>query len=308
MTEEVIFDMLHEVAYIGTPLARTILGPEANIKSISADDIKKYITTHYTGPRMVVAASGAVDHDELTAIAGDKFGNVPVEAPPGYSFEYEPSLFTGGDLRDYNDDMELGHFALSFEGLSWTDPDIYTLMLVQSLLGTYEAAKGGAQYSSSTLASRLSRNETGAQQLQPFCTCYNDTGLFGVYFSASMAKKEGIDDLFQIVQGELVNVTTGVADEDLAMAKNQLKFNMLAQMDGTSANAEEIGRHMLAYGRRISLAETFARIDAIEADDVTRVAEKVIWDQEVAFAGMGPNLKYVFDINGLRRGTFWNRL
>jgi processing peptidase subunit beta len=92
------------------------------------------------------------------------------------------------------------------------------------------------------------------------------------------------------------------------MAKKQLKLNMLAQMDGTSANAEEIGRHMLAYGRRISLAETFARIDALDADDVTAVAEKVIWDQEVAFAGMGPNLKYVYDINGLRRGTFWNRL
>ena len=51
---------------------------------------------------------------------------------------------------------------------------------------------------------------------------------------------------------------------------------MLTQMDGTSPNAEEIGRQMLAFGRRMSLAETFARIDAIESDDVTRVAEKVI--------------------------------
>ena len=40
---------------------------------------------------------------------------------------------------------------------------------------------------------------------------------------------------------------------------------MMMQMDGTSPNAEEIGRQMLAYGRRMSLAETFARIDAIEA-------------------------------------------
>merc|ERR1719310_2183836 len=30
MTEEVIFDMLHEAAYVGTPLARTILGPVQN--------------------------------------------------------------------------------------------------------------------------------------------------------------------------------------------------------------------------------------------------------------------------------------
>ena len=65
---------------------------------------------------------------------------------------------------------------------------------------------------------------------------------------------------------------------------------------------------MLTFGRRMSLAETFARIDGIEAADVQRVAEKVIWDQEVAMAAVGPNLKYVMDLNGLRRGTFWNRM
>ena len=65
---------------------------------------------------------------------------------------------------------------------------------------------------------------------------------------------------------------------------------------------------MLTFGRRMSLAETFARIEGIDAADVQRVAEKVIWDQEVAFAAIGPNLKYVGDLNALRRGTYWNRL
>ena len=63
---------------------------------------------------------------------------------------------------------------------------------------------------------------------------------------------------------------------------------------------------MLTYGRRMSLAETFARIDGIEAADIKRVTEKVIWDQEIAFAGMGNNLKYVGDMSHLRRGTYWN--
>merc|ERR1719240_925481 len=105
MTEEVIFDMLHEAAYVGTPLARTILGPVENIKSISADDIKRYVTTHYTAPRMVFAAAGAVEHDSLVQIVGDHFGHVPTEAPGGLTYEDAPSLFTGADVRDYNDDM-----------------------------------------------------------------------------------------------------------------------------------------------------------------------------------------------------------
>ena len=98
-----------------------------------------------------------------------------------------------------------------------------------------------------------------------------------------------------------------MSDEDLARGKAQLKFNMLQQMDGSSPSAEEIGRQLLTFGRRMSLAETFARIDAIETSDVKRVADKIIWDQEVAFAAVGKNLKYVMDMNGLRRGTYWNR-
>ena len=47
--QEVVFDHLHAVAYQGTPLGRTILGPTQNIKSITRDDLAHYIATHYKG-------------------------------------------------------------------------------------------------------------------------------------------------------------------------------------------------------------------------------------------------------------------
>merc|ERR1719310_2708698 len=180
MTEEVIFDMLHEAVYVGTPLARTILGPVQNIKSISADDIKQYIATHYTAPRMVFAASGAVDHAQLTDLVGEHFGGVPTEPAAGLTYDDAPSLFTGADVRDYNDDMPTAHFALAFEGLKWTDPDIFSLMLCQSLLGTYDSKKEGMALTGAKLASDIAKLDGSVQLMQPFCTCYNDTGLFGI--------------------------------------------------------------------------------------------------------------------------------
>ena len=306
--EEVVFDRLHEVAYVGTPLARTILGPEENIRSISVDDIQRYVKTNYTAPRMVVAAAGAVDHGELVNAVGEHFGGVQESAPPGYEFEDTPSLFTGADVRDYDDDMPMAHFALAFEGLSWTHPDIFTLMLCQTLLGFLEPRNA---YSATMSAAPLSANlaKAGlASTMQPFCTCYKDTGLFGVYFVSDTRDKERAYDLFHHVQEELVAITTGCSDEDVARGKAQLKFQLLQQMDGTSPTCEEIGRQILTYGRRMSLAETFARIDAIDASDVERVADAIIWDQEVAFAAVGSGLKNVYDMTAMRRGTFWNRL
>jgi processing peptidase subunit beta len=304
--EEVVFDRLHEVAYVGTPLARTILGPVENINSISADDIVKYVKTHYTAPRMVLAAAGAVDHDEVAKLAGDYFGGVPTVAPDGLQYENLPSLFTGADVREYNDDMPLAHFALAHEGLSWTHPDVFPLMLCQTLLGTVDKKNASGKFTASPLAKYLARDGL-VESMQPFCTCYNDTGLFGVYMTTPMSK-DLVHDLFHHVQEEMVSLTTGVTDEDVARGKMQLKYNILQQMDGTSPSAEEIGRQMITFGRRMNLAETFARIDAIEPADVQRVAESIIWDQEVAFAAIGPGLKQVGDLNHLRRGTYWNRL
>ena len=49
--EEQILDHLHETAFMGTGLGRTILGPEENIKRLSRDDLVNYVQTHYTANR-----------------------------------------------------------------------------------------------------------------------------------------------------------------------------------------------------------------------------------------------------------------
>lgn len=56
--EEVIFDHLHSLAYQGTPLGMTILGPTENIQRINQEDLSNYINTHYYAPRIVLAAAG----------------------------------------------------------------------------------------------------------------------------------------------------------------------------------------------------------------------------------------------------------
>merc|ERR1712128_418922 len=113
--QEVVFDHLHAVAYQGTPLGRTILGPAKNIKSISRDDIVQYINTHYLGPRMVLAGSGGINHDALCELATKHFGKITdkydAEVPLDMAMRY-----TGADVRCRDDSMPLAHVAVAVEG------------------------------------------------------------------------------------------------------------------------------------------------------------------------------------------------
>ncbi len=54
-------------------------------------------------------------------------------------------------MRDYDDSMGSCHFAIAFEGLRWTDPDVFALMLCQSLLGTFDQKSPNAKHSTSPM-------------------------------------------------------------------------------------------------------------------------------------------------------------
>ena len=95
--EELVLDHLHATAFQGTGLGRTILGPEENIRSLTRNDLVDYIQQHYTAPRMVIAAAGAVQHTELCDLASEYFGNVPTVPAGGLDVAMDPAIFTGSD-------------------------------------------------------------------------------------------------------------------------------------------------------------------------------------------------------------------
>lgn len=70
--------------------------------------------------------------------------------------------------------------------------------------------------------------------------------------------------------------------------------------------AEDIGRHALVYGRRISKAEMFARIDAVDGDTIKAVSDRFIYDQDIAIAAMG-DTQNLPDYTWFRRRTYWLR-
>ncbi|KAL9253940.1 putative mitochondrial-processing peptidase subunit beta, mitochondrial [Drosera capensis] len=302
-TEEVIFDHLHATAFQYTPLGRTILGPAQNIKTITKVHLQNYISTHYTAPRMVIAASGAVKHEEVVERVKKLFTRLSTDPTTASQLvTKEPAIFTGSEVRMIDDDIPLAQFAVAFSGASWTDPDSIALMVMQSLLGSWNKTAGGGKHMGSELAQRVGVDEI-AESMMAFNTNYKDTGLFGVY---AAAKPDCLDDLAWAIMHEISKLCYRVSDVDVTRARNQLKSSLLLHIDGTSPVAEDIGRQLLTYGRRIPFAELFARIDAVDASTLKRVANRFIHDRDIAIAATGP-IQSLPDYNWFRRRTYWNR-
>ena len=198
--------------------------------------------------------------------------------------------------------MNLAHVAVAFEGASWTSEYAFPLMLMQTMLGSYDRASGIGKNAASRLCQEIGENES-AHSLTTFNTCYKDTGLFGVY---AVAPDNKLDDMMYSVMNNFVRLVHTPSDEEVERAKVNLKASLLMSLDGNSNVTEDIGRQMLTYGRRMTPAEIFSRIDAVTTSDIKATAAKFINDQDHVLSAVGA-IHELPDYNWIRRHSYWLR-
>merc|ERR1712061_655127 len=79
-----------------------------------------------------------------------------------------------------------------------------------------------------------------------------------------------------------------VTEEEVARGKRELKIALASNSANSTDMCKELGTHILGYGRSIPLSEMMLRIDAIDAEEVKRVAWNRLVDQEISVTALGP--------------------
>mmetsp|Transcript_1392 Transcript_1392/g.1515 ORF Transcript_1392/g.1515 Transcript_1392/m.1515 type:complete len:478 (+) Transcript_1392:87-1520(+) len=300
--EELVLDHLHATAFQQSSLGRTILGSEQNIRSLTREQLVDYIQTQYTAPRMVVAGAGAIEHTQLCELADKHFGGLPTTTPNAVDVSMEPAVFTGSDYRVKFNSEDIAYMAVAFPTANWTSEYAFPLMLMQLLLGNYDRASGMGASHASNLCQDVAENEL-AFSVNTFNTHYKDTGLFGIY---AVCPDNKVDDMSWYIMNNLIRLIHSVGDEEVTRAKVSLKAAMLLNLDGHNNVAEEIGRSLLNYGRRMTPAELFSRIDTVTTEDIKATAYKFFNDQDHALAAVG-GIHELPDYTWFRRHSYWLR-
>jgi processing peptidase subunit beta len=300
----VVSDRLHVCAFRDGTLGLPTTGPFDGAESLSEAQLMSYVNSTYTAENMVIAATGAVKHEELVKLAAGAFGGVKA----GTTTYGEKPYFCGAELLYRNDEMgPTAYIAVGWEAVPWKSPDAVTFMVMQSIIGSYKKNAGlvpGVLSGNRVINAVANKMDVGcADEFEAFTHFYKDTGIFGFYVACDeVAVEHAIGEL--MFGCNLLSFS--VTDEEVARGKRELQVALTSASQTADAQCAKLGEEVLAYGRGIPLAEMILRIEAVDTEEVKRVAWKYLADQEVAVTGLGPlhGMPQYYD---LRRSTNMHR-
>ncbi|MEX2454197.1 MAG: pitrilysin family protein [Rhodospirillaceae bacterium] len=269
--DDIIFDWFQEAAFPNQPLGRPVLGTAEIVGTMPREALVGYMGAQYGGDRMVLAAAGNLDHDELVRLSETAFAGVAESR----AREAESGVYAGGDWREIRD-LEQAHVVLGFAGVGFDDPDYYPQAILSTALG------GGM---SSRLFQEIREKRGLVYSIYSFSSSYSDCGLFGLYAGTG---EEELGELMKVVCHELRRVADEPLDAaEIARARMQIKAGVLMSLESTSSRAERLARHLQIYGRPVPVEEIAERIDAVTEEDVRRVAARIL-ESPPTLAALGP--------------------
>jgi len=253
--DDIIFDDFQAAAFRDQTLGRSVLGTVESVGALQRGDLVDFLSGHYGTRDAVVAAAGRIDHDRLVEAVARQFDALPA----GGRGQGGPVAYSGGEHREARD-LEQLHLIVGFPGVGYHSPDYYALSVLATLLG------GGM---SSRLFQEIREKAGLAYTVHSFTSSYADGGLFGVYAGTG---GEDAPELVPLLCDQLLDVTTNVGEAEIASAKAQLRANLLMGLESTTVRCEQAGQHMLVFGRPLTPREMVEKLDAVDADDIRRVA------------------------------------
>ena len=257
--DDFVFDLFTAAAWPSQPIGRPILGSRESVGGFDRAAIAAYLRRHYRAGAAIVAAAGAVDHDQIAARAESLLAPLGAAkaGPPA------PAAYRGGESI-VKKRLEQTHIVVGFEGRAITAVD-------HDAAHVFAAAAGGGM--SSRLFQEVREKRGLAYSIYSFHWGFSDCGLFGFY-AGSAPKDAG--EVARAALNCLAEAALRLDAAEVDRAKAQFKVSTLTALESPSARAQQLARQTLVYGAPLSLDVMLARIAAISVDDVRQAGAAML--------------------------------
>ena len=279
--DELVHDLFYRSMWDGHPLGRPVLGFNETVSEVTRAEIASYWQERYSPPNLVVAAAGAVAHDELSERIAELFapssaGRRTLRAGA------TPNATSGVDV--HRRPTEQAHIIMGTEALHRNHPDRHALTVLDTVLG------GGM---SSRLFQEIREKRGLAYAVYSYRALFADAGTFAVYAGTTPQNAQTVMDL---ITTELESVATrGITPLELERAKGHLRGSLVLSSEDPGSRMNRLGRQQISNGEILSVDELTARFDALEVEDIKRVSETVLGSGRLHLTVVGPFDEDAFD-------------
>lgn len=256
MTEDMADDDVHEqlwrVMYPRHSIGAPILGTAETLPRFTKEKINEFMDRFYTPENTVISIAGNITSHVLKVIE-ELFGSF--RKKKSHKIHLLPDFSSGFSFK--KKDTEQGHLCLGYPGLSLVDPDIYSLSVLNNILG-------------GSMSSRLFqeiREERGlAYSVYSYHSAYSDHGTLAIYGGTA---DEQIPELQEVILQSLETMRKqGLGQEEVMDSKEQLKGNLMLGLESTSSRMSRNGKQELMLGRHQEYDEILSLIDAVSMEKV----------------------------------------
>ncbi len=261
--EELIFDKFEEISFSGNSLSLPIIGTEKNIINFNQIDLFKFIKEKYGFNRMIIAASGDVNHKDLLRLT-DKYFNSDL----GYSPLKRKNYSLGINIsKSEIIEKEIQQVHAIMGTTTWGYKEIkrvYASILNQVL----------GEGSSSRLFQSVREKNGIAYQINSFLNSFLDTSTFGVYLSTN---DKMLDKALAIISKELKKLReVKISERELKKAKESLKGSMLLSLESTSNRMFRMAQSELYFNRIKSTEEIIKNIETVTRENILETANQLL--------------------------------
>jgi predicted Zn-dependent peptidase len=270
--DDFIHDLFNLHYWQGHPLALPIFGSVETVNAINREALVSFMADRYRAGRVFIAAAGAVEHERLMRDCDRLFGSIAGDGRPEPTSPPQERLM----VLNENKKLEQAHICIGAPGLSQTAPNRYAAYLLNTALG------GGM---SSRLFQEVREKRGRVYSIYSFMSAFLDCGYFGVYAGTN---PEWVDEVIEVTLKEINKVVRGgLAPEELARAKSQLKGNMLLGMESTESRMNRVARNEIYFRRDIPIDELGREIEQVTNDQVVELASSCFKPERMGMVLLG---------------------
>ncbi len=266
--------MMDDLLFPSQPLGRDIAGSVDSVQAVSTESLKEYLRTQYVANNTVISVAGALSHEQVVADVSELVDGFH-DGEPAPMFPFVDNL-SGPSVRLQHRDTEQAHLSLGLHGISAKDDDRYALRLLSTIFG-------GSM--SSRLFEEVREKRGLAYSIHAGPAHYKDAGSFQV---SSGVDPERATEAIKVIMGEVVKLRDGVTEDEFSKSKELTKGRILMRMEESRAVAGSIGSQELLLGEVKPIDEVIAEYDAVEIGQLKDVANRLIDQDKLVLAIVGP--------------------